>query len=211
MGHVSNVFCYLFVKYRDICIYPSFFTLTKLSLDVYEEPHVYVNLVDFIEIYITCLWKLPFPVITCWRLKEPTTVDHTELGRSKIVLPRDWSEEPNKTSWNIAVLPLLHLLHQKSPSSKSRIRVYLLLVDRDPTTTTHRAHQRNIFVKEVLIFHFQTNQRSTIAISVESTFQAFGYTTNAKSASTSLFAKSVTVKRGINTRWLLWEIFVKVV
>ena len=43
-----------------------------------------------------------------------------------------------KTSWNFAVLPLLHLLHQKSPSSKSRIRVYLLLVDRDPTTTTHR-------------------------------------------------------------------------
>ncbi len=44
---VSNVFCYLFVKYRDICIYstfkfvnPSLFTLTKLSLDVYEEPHV---------------------------------------------------------------------------------------------------------------------------------------------------------------------------
>jgi hypothetical protein len=35
------------------------------------------------------------------------------------------------------VLPLLHLLHQKSPSSKSRIRVYLLLVDRNPTTTTH--------------------------------------------------------------------------
>ena len=32
-----------------------------------------VNLVDFIEIYITCLWKLPFPVITCWRLEEPTT------------------------------------------------------------------------------------------------------------------------------------------
>ena len=45
--YVSNVFCYLFVKYRYICIYstfkfvnPSLFTLTKLSLDVYEEPHV---------------------------------------------------------------------------------------------------------------------------------------------------------------------------
>ena len=33
---------------------------------------------------------------------------------------------------------LLHLFYQKSPSSKSRIRVYLLLVDRNPTTTTHK-------------------------------------------------------------------------
>ncbi len=56
-----------------------------------------VNLVDFIEIYIICLYKLPFPVILCWRLEEPTTtIDHTELERSNIVLPRDWSEEPNK-------------------------------------------------------------------------------------------------------------------
>jgi hypothetical protein len=30
------------------------------------------------------------------------------------------------------------LFYQKSPSSKSRIRVYLLLVDRDPTMTTHK-------------------------------------------------------------------------
>ena len=43
---VSNVFCYLFVKYRYICIYPSLFTLTKLSLDVYEEPHVYTLLIS---------------------------------------------------------------------------------------------------------------------------------------------------------------------
>ncbi len=71
-----------------------------------------------IDNYITFLWKLPFPI----------TIDHTELGRSKIVLPRDWSEKPNKTSWNFAVLAILHLFYQKSPSCKSRIRFTFFLV-----------------------------------------------------------------------------------
>jgi hypothetical protein len=51
-------------------------------------------------------------------------------------------------------LPLLHLLHQKSPSSKSRIRVYLLLVDHDPTTTTHNDDRQTIIrtshIQEIL-------------------------------------------------------------
>jgi hypothetical protein len=34
-----------------------------------------------------------------------------------------------------------YFFYQKSPSSKSRIKGYLLLVDRDPTTTTHRSHK----------------------------------------------------------------------
>ena len=73
-----------------------------------------------------------------------------EIGRANIILITLNSGEVRlyfleidlrsqiKTSWNFAVLPLLHLFYQKSPSSKSRIRVYLLLVDRDPTTTTHK-------------------------------------------------------------------------
>ncbi len=89
----------------------------------------------------TVLENCPSSSCLLWNTVHETsfTLDHTELGRSKIVLPRDWSEKPNKTSWNFAVLPLLHLLYQKSPSSKSRIRVYLLLGDRDPTTTTHNS------------------------------------------------------------------------
>jgi hypothetical protein len=47
--------------------------------------------------------------------KNQQHLDHTELGRSKIVLPQDWFEKPNKTSWNFAVLPTLHLFYQKSP------------------------------------------------------------------------------------------------
>jgi hypothetical protein len=78
---------------------------------------------------------------SCWN-STVQQCSHTKLGRSKIVLPRDWSEKPNKTSWNFAVLPLLHLFYQKSHSCKSRIRVYLLLVDRDPTTTTHKQQQQ---------------------------------------------------------------------
>ncbi len=87
---VSSNFCYLMFRFKVSWFYSTFkfvnhslFTLTKLSLDVYEEPNVF----DFIEIYFTCLWKLPFPI----------NVDHTELEIGNIVLPRDWSEEPNKT------------------------------------------------------------------------------------------------------------------
>ncbi len=51
---------------------PSLFTLGKVSLDVYE--HIMCKPCWFlIEIYISCLWKLFFPIIPCWRLKEPTT------------------------------------------------------------------------------------------------------------------------------------------
>ncbi len=128
---VSSDFRYLFFRFKVSWFYSTFKFVNPSLITC-------VNLVDFIKIYITCLWKLPFPVISHWSLEEPTTtVDHTELERSKIVLPRDWSEDQKKTFWNFAVLPLLHLFYQKSPSSKSRIKGYLLLVHRDPTTTTH--------------------------------------------------------------------------
>jgi hypothetical protein len=99
-----------------------------------------------------------------------------------------------KSYANAVILECSNMFQVKSPKSNISL-IYILL----------------IFVKKVLIVQFQTNQRSTFAISVESTFQAFGYTTNAKSASTSSFAKFVTVKRDITIKWSLWEKFAKVV
>ena len=85
-----------------------------------------------------------------------------EIGRANIILITLNSGEvrlyfleidlkkPNKKPFETLLFCLLlHLLHQKSPSSKSRIRVYLLLVDRDPTTTTHSE-----LLEQILFFHF---------------------------------------------------------
>ena len=51
---------------------------------------------------------------TCWRLEEPTTIDHTELGRSKIVLPQDWSEKPNKNLLKLCCFASFYICYTRS-------------------------------------------------------------------------------------------------
>ena len=93
-----------------------------------------------IAIFISCQWKLPFPVKLCRRLvEEPTTtIDHAELERSKIALPWDWSED------QINLLKLFCFAYftfvlLKPPSCKSRIRfTYFLSTATQPWLSTQR-------------------------------------------------------------------------
>ncbi len=62
-----------------------------------------------------------------------------ELLRQQLVVPICWANKLWRTNkyFETYLPPSFTFVLLKSPSSKSRIRVYLLLVARDPTTTTH--------------------------------------------------------------------------
>ncbi len=144
-GCVSITFCYLLFRFKVSWFYstfkfvnPSLFTLTKLSLDVYEEPHV--RPCWFWLIFIFHENENFLFLSYCvghWKSQQLLIIKSLSKVRLYFLEIIFWFEDKVKPVWNFAVLPPLHLFYQKSPSSKSRLRVYLLLVDRDPTTTTH--------------------------------------------------------------------------
>ena len=110
----------------DIFEFTATFVPCKLSLDVYE------NLMcKPCDLYFV-LW-ISISYFHIWLHLV------VELLRQQLVVPFCWANNIWRTNkYFETYLPTsFTFVLLESPSSKSRIRVYLLLVDRDPTTTTH--------------------------------------------------------------------------
>ena len=90
----------------------------------------------YLWIAISC-----FILITNWNCvgdwKSQHIVDHTELERSKIVLPRDWSEEPNKPLETL-LFCLFYICSTRSllPLSQGSGFTYFLLTATQPGLRT---------------------------------------------------------------------------
>ncbi len=120
----------------EIFEFTAHFVPCKLSLDVYENLMYKPCDLYFVSMNIHFLFSY---LITIVSEINPTYHLVVELLRQQLVVPFCWANKLWRTNkYFETYLPTYFtFVLLKSPSSKSRISFYLLLVDRDPTTTTH--------------------------------------------------------------------------